>query len=404
MEVQQIYELVNAATKEAIGKEDLLAEDLSNIVEVGDEIQNLRKIENYTRSLVDHIGKTIFVNRPYSGAVPSILMDGWQYGSILEKIATQLPEATENESWELQDGQSYDPNIFYKPDVIAKFYNSKTTWEIPMSFAERQVRSAFDSATQVNALMSMLTNSIDSSATIKQEELIMRTINNFTADTFFSAFPNGGYGNSVGNARCVNLLKMFNDRYNPGESDTKLAAEDAVTDPDFARFAAYIMRLYVRRMQKMSVNFNIGKQPRFTPADRLHVVMLADFSEAADIFLQSNVYHNEMLKLPEADFVPYWQAQGNSTEAGSAGAYTFDNITGINVKTKNTGGNFVEPTGILAVMFDHEALGVCNIDRRVTTNYNPKAEFFSNWYKFEAQYFNDHNEQFVVFYVADETT
>ena len=131
--------------------------------------------------------------------------------------------------------------------------------------------------------------------------------------------------------------------------------------------------------------------------------MLADFSEAADIFLQSNVYHNEMLKLPEADFVPYWQAQGNGTEAGSAGAYTFGNITGINVKTKNTGGNFVTPTGILAGMFDHEALGVCNVDRRVTTNYNPKAEFFSNWYKFEAQYFNDHNEQFVVFYVADPT-
>lgn len=397
MEVRQIYELVNAATNEAIGKADLLAEDLSNIVEVGDEIANLRKIENYTRSLVDHIGKVIFVNRPYQGAVPSVLMDGWEYGSILEKIATQLPEATENESWELQDGQSYDPNIFYKPDVIAKFYNSKTTWEIPMSFAERQVRSAFNSATQVNALMSMLTGSIDNSATIKQEELVMRTINNFTADTFYNAFPSGGYGDAVGNARCVNLLLMYNNRYNKS-----LKAEDAVTDPDFARFAAYIMRLYVRRMQKMSVNFNIGGQPRFTPSNRLHAVMLADFSEAADIFLQSNVYHNEMVKLPEAEFIPYWQDQGKSA-AGSEKAYSFDNITGINVKTKNTGGNFVTPSGILAVMFDHEALGVCNVDRRVTTNYNPKAEFFSNWYKFEAQYFNDHNENFVVFYVADPT-
>lgn len=394
MDVAQIYQLANEATKEAIGKEDLLAEDLSNIVEVGEEILNQRKLENYTRSLVDHIGKVIFVNRPYTGGVPSVLKDGWQYGSILEKIATQLPEATENESWELQDGQSYDPNIFYRPDVIAKFYNSKTTWEIPMSFAERQVRSAFNTASQQNAFMSMLTTSIDNSATIKTEELIMRTINNFIADTFYDMSSAGSYG-GAGNARCVNLLKLFNDRYHPGGTGL-LAAEDAVTDKDFARFAAYILRLYVRRMQRMSVHFNIGGQPRFTTSDRMHVVMLADFVEAANIFLQSETFHNELVKLPDASFVPYWQGEG-----GAGHEYAFDQITGISVKTKNTNGTTVSPTGILAVMFDNDALGVCNVDRRVTTNYNPKAEFFSNWYKFESQYFNDHNENFVVFYVKD---
>lgn len=396
MEVAQIYQLANEATKEAIGRADLLAEDLSNIVEVGEEILNQRKLENYTRSLVDHIGKVIFVNRPYSGGIPSVLKDGWQYGSILEKIATQLPEATENESWELQDGQSYDPNIFYKPDVIAKFYNSKTTWEIPMSFAERQVRSAFSTASQQNAFMSMLTTSIDNSATIKTEELIMRTINNFIADTFYDMSSAGSYG-GAGNARCVNLLKLFNDRYHPGGTGL-LAAEDAVTDKDFARFAAYILRLYVRRMQRMSVHFNIGKQPRFTTSDRMHVVMLADFVEAANIFLQSETFHNELVKLPDASFVPYWQGEG-----GAGKEYAFDQITGISVKTKNTNGTTVSPTGILAVMFDNDALGVCNVDRRVTTNYNPKAEFYSNWYKFESQYFNDHNENFVVFYVKDAT-
>lgn len=396
MEVAQIYKLANEATIEAIGKGDLLAEDLSNIVEVGEEIMNQRKLENYTRALVDHIGKVIFVNRPYSGGVPTVLKDGWQYGSILEKIATQLPEATENESWELQDGQSYDPNIFYKPDVIAKFYNSKTTWEIPMSFAERQVRSAFSAASQQNAFMSMLTTSIGNSATIKTEELIMRTINNFIADTFYDMSSAGSYG-GAGNARCVNLLKLFNDRYHPGGTGL-LAAEDAVTDKDFARFAAYILRLYVRRMQRMSIHFNIGKQPRFTTSDRMHVVMLADFVEAANIFLQSETFHNELVKLPDASFVPYWQGEG-----GAGKEYAFDQITGISVKTKNTNGTTVSPTGILAVMFDNDALGVCNVDRRVTTNYNPKAEFYSNWYKFESQYFNDHNENFVVFYVKDAT-
>ena len=113
MEVKQIHELVNGATKEVLGEEAVVNEDLSNIVDIGTQIADSHNIDNYVRSLVNHIGKVIFVNRPYSGNVPSVLMDGWEYGSILEKITVDnLPEATENESWELQDGTSYDPNIF----------------------------------------------------------------------------------------------------------------------------------------------------------------------------------------------------------------------------------------------------------------------------------------------------
>ena len=385
MEVQQIYELVNNATAEAVGASDLLAEDLSNIVEVGKQIENARGVENFVRSLTDHIGRMIFVNRPYSASVPSVLRDGWEYGSILQKVASRMPEATENESWRLEDGETYDPNKFYGSDVFSLFYNNKNTWEIPLSIAEMQAKSAFNSAGQMNGFLSMLYTGVDNSATIKLDELVMRTINNFTAKTFADAFPSGTY-TGAGNRRCVNLLPRYNTRYSKS-----LTAEQAVTDPDFARFAAYVMRVTMRRMNKMSVHFNIGGEKRFTPKDKLHVVMLADFIEATSIYLQSDTFHNELVKLPEAESVAYWQGTGDD--------YGFDSITGINVKAAGME-SAVNPTGILAVMFDHEALGVLNPQRRVTTNYNPKAEFFNNWYKFESQYFNDLNENFVVFYVA----
>lgn len=390
MEVKQIYELVNAATTEALGEGTVLAEDLSNLVDIGDTIQNARGIENYVRSLVDHIGKVIFVNRPYAGSAPAVLRDGWEYGSILEKIHAQLPVATENESWELQDGESYDPNIFYKPNVAAKFFNSKTTWEIPMSFAERQAKSSFSNAGQMNGFLSMLYTSVENSATIKTSELIMRTINNFTADTVYNFTSGGGTYTNAGNTRCVNLLKMYNDTLPDADKITSAAA--AVQDKGFIRYAAYIMNLYKSRMTRMSSLFNIGGQPRFTPSDRLHIVMLSEFAQAADVFLQSEAFHNTFVELPKAETVPYWQ--------GSGTGYAFTDTSKIMVKTKTSGANTVTATGVLAVMFDREALGVCNQDRRVTTNYNPKAEFFSNWYKFDTSYFNDNNENFVVFYAA----
>lgn len=384
MERAQVYTLVNNATMEAVGKSVLLNEDLSNVVDVGNEIFNANAVDNYVRSLLNHIGKVVFVNRAYSGSAPSVLMDGWEYGSVLEKIRTELPEATENESWELQAGETYNQDIFYKPTVTAKFFNKRVTFEIPMSFAEKQVKESFSSATQLNSFVSMIYTAIDNSMTVKTDALIMRTITNMISETLYDAYE-GSAMTGDGGPRAVNLLYLYNQRFG-----ASLAAAAAITNPDFLKFAAMTMGVYVKRMAKISTIFNIGGTEKFTPADTLHVVMLADFKQAADVYLQSDTFHNEMTRLPGAEEVPYWQ--------GSGTGYAFSDITAI--KVKNASGNTVEASGILAVMFDRDALGVSNIDRRVTSHRNNRAEFFTNWYKFDAGYFNDTNENFVVFFVA----
>lgn len=384
MLVKQIYDIMNTVTSEILGESVIVAEDLSNIVDVGTAIFNASAIDNYVRSLVNHIGKVIFVNRPYSGNVPSVLMDGWEYGSILEKINTELPEASENESWELTDGASYDPNIFYKPTVEAKFFNKRVTFEIPMSFTERQVKESFSNAEQLNGFLSMLYNAIDKSMTVKVDALVMRTINNMIGETIISDYASTSLSSKSG-VKAVNLLYLYNQRYNQS-----LTAANAITDPYFIRFASYEMGVYTSRMSKISSLFNIGGKDRFTPTDLLHVVMLADFKKAANVFLQSDVFHDSFTELPNAELVPYWQGSGH--------AYGFNDVSKIKITTAS--GESVETSGILSVMFDRDALGVTNLDRRVTTNYNPKAEFYNNWYKFDAGYFNDTNENFVVFFVA----
>ena len=384
MEVAQVYALVNDSTREILGESTILAEDLSNVVDIGTEIFNANAVDNYVRSLVNHIGKVIFVNRVYSGSVPSVLMDGWEYGSVLEKITAELPEATENESWELEDRTSYDPNIFYQPKVSAKFFNKRVTFEIPMSFTEKQVKESFSNASQLNAFLSMLYNAVEKSLTVKIDSLIMRTINNMIGETLIDEYEDTSYSTDSG-VKAVNLLYLYNDKF-----DKEITAEEAITDPDFIRFAAYEMGVYMTRLSRISNLFNIGGKDRFTPADMLHVVMLADFKKAANVYLQSDVFHDNFTELPNAEVVPYWQGSGLD--------YGFESVSSINIKTSS--GEDVEASGILGVMFDRDALGVTNLDRRVTTNYNPKAEFYSNWYKFDAGYFNDTNENFVVFFVA----
>lgn len=386
MEVKQIYELMNTVTKEVLGKENLVVEDLSNVVDIGEEIINASAVDNYVRSLVDHIGKVVFVNRPYTGSVPSVLMDGWEYGSVCEKISADMPEATENESWKLEDGTSYDPNIFYQPKVSAKFFNKRVTFEVPMSFTEKQVKESFSNAAQLNGFISMIYNEIDKSMTVKIDSLVMRTIANMIGTTVYSDYQATSQSEKSG-VKSVNLLKLYKDK-NASASD--MTPAQAIINPDFIRFASYMMGLYEKRLAKISTLFNVGGKARFTPSDMLHVVLLSDFASSAGAYLQSDTFHNEFVALPKAEIVPYWQGSGKN--------YDFSDTSQINIKMPDS--NTIKVSGILGVMFDRDALGVCNKDRRVTTNYNAKGEFWNQWAKFDCEYFNDNNENFVVFFVA----
>lgn len=380
---------MNSVSQEVLGKTDLVKEDLTGIVDMGTEVFNQNAIDNYVKSLVNHIGKVVFVNRPYSGKVPSVLMDAWEFGSVMEKISADIPQAEENDSWNLTDGTEYKQDVFHKPTVTAKFFNSKVTFEVPVSITERQVKESFSNAAQLNGFLSMIYNAVDKSMTIKTDALIMRTINNMIAETLDAdktAFGGDSVDySSASTVRCVNLLKLYNTA-----KGAKLTAATAILDPDFIRFAAYQMGLYADRLGSISTLFNVGGKERFTPKDALHTVLLSDFAKAAQAYLYADTYHNEQVLLPKAETVPSWQATGKD--------YAFANVSKIDVKSAS--GASISIGGVLGVMFDRDALGVTNSDKRVTTNYNAKAEFFNNYYKFDAAYFNDTNENFVVFFIA----
>ena len=391
MKVTQLFELVNMATKETLGTETVVNEDLSNIVDIGKEIINTDNVDNFVKKLVNHIGKVVFVNRAYQGGVPSVFMDSWEFGSILEKISADLPQATENETWELENGKDYSPDVFYKPSVSAKFFNSLVTFEIPLSFTEKQAKESFSSKEQLNGFISMLQTSVENAITIKYDSLIMRTINNMIAETLahdLDADKDGVLNFTNGTLRAVNLMEGFNaNRTAPN----KVTVANAFSNADFIKYATYQIGLVSERMARMSTLFNVGGKERFTPKDYQRIVMLSDFLASSEIYLLADTQNADKAKLPQnIDTVPYWQGSGKT--------YDYNDVSRINVKTAS--GQTVNVTGVIGCIFDKDALGVTNLDRRVTTNYNPKAEFYTNFYKFDAGFFNDLNENFVVFYIA----
>ena len=381
MKVTQLKDIVNSATSEVLGKTDVVNDDLSNLVDVGNEIFDTDNVDNYVKKLIDRIGQVIFVNRLYAGGVPSVLMDSWEYGSVVEKISADMPEADENDSWNLQDGQTYSQDTFYQPKVSAKFFNSKVTFDVKLSFTTEQVKESFSNVNELNGFISMLETGVKNSMTVKLDGLIMRTINNMTGQIL----------NNANGMQKVNLLTEYN-----AVSGQTLTANKALMDKDFLKFASLTIKKYQARITKMSTLFNAGGKARFTTTDNLHTVLLSDFADSAEVYLLSDTYHNDTVSLPNHETVPYWQGSGKS--------YAFDDISKIDVKIDagNKTPKQVTQTGILGVMFDTNALGVSNLNQRTTTSYNARAEFYTNYYKMDAGYFNDLNENFVVFYIADQ--
>lgn len=404
MKVTQLYTLINNVTKEILGETAVVNEDLSNVVDIGKAVFDATSVDNYVKKLINHIGKVVFQNRAYAGGVPSVLMDSWEFGSVLQKVSMALPEATENESWNLVDGQEYKQDVFTAPKVEAKFYNSKVTFEIPMSFTELQVKESFSSAEQLNGFVSMITVGVENSMTVKLDALIMRAINNMTGETLVSGIGSGTAGAKTldftkTSGRAVNLLKLYNDQ---AAASDKVTVANALTNYHFIKFATYTMGIYADRMTKISKLFNIGGKERFTPADMRRCVLLSDFAKASVTYLQADIQSPDMVALPKHDAVPYWQGSGTDYALSSIGIIDVKTASGETVKVPAEGaGTGKKNAAILGVMFDRDAVGVANLDRRTTTAYNAKAEFYNNWYKMDAGYYNDLNENFVVFFIGE---
>ena len=404
MKVTQLYALINSVTREILGETAVVNEDLTNVVDIGKAIFDQTSVDNYVKKLVNHIGKVVFVNRAYAGGVPSVLMDSWEFGSVLQKVSMAMPGATENESWKLVDGQEYKQDVFTAPKIEAKFFNSKVTFEIPMSFTELQVKESFSSREQLNGFISMITTGVENSMTVKLDALIMRAINNMSGETLVAGIGSGAAGSvaldfSKTSGRAVNLLKLYNAQAAVAD---KVTVATAMTNAKFIKFVTYTLGVYADRMSKVSALFNVGGKERFTPADMRRCVLLSDFAKAAVTFMQADIQSPEMVSLPAHDAVPYWQGSGADYGLDSIGKIDIKTAGGETVKVPFEGvGAGKKNAAILGVMFDRDAVGVSNLDRRTTTAYNAKAEFYNNWYKMDAGYYNDLNENFIVFFIGE---
>lgn len=386
---KQIAELVNLTTKEVLGETAApMLEDLSNVVDFGITLQNSDVENKFLTNFVDRIGRVVMYDRVYKSSTNlGIYKDNLEYGTILQRMMIdELPEAVENETYELTDGASVDPYVVNLPKASAKYYDKRNTWEIDMTILDRQYRSAFTSATSLAAFVAMVFNAVENSRTLKIETLQKAILRTAIATTLKNDIPTGAYA-TTSTIKAVNLLKLYNDEANAGAD---LTIAEALISRDFLKFASKTINEYVRAMKDMSTLYNIQEAARFTKEDKMHLTVLGKFADAAQFYLEADTWHNNLVALPGYGTIDNWQATGKDR--------SFANLSKINVK--NADGDTVEAGGIVGVIYDDGGMGVTCENYRVLSQRNEKGEYTNYFWKadFASVCFKDMN--LVVFFMA----
>ena len=374
--VEQIYTLVNETAKESMGENAITVKDVSSLIALGDSVlSSASDTENFLNTLVDRIARTVFSVRRYETDTEGMVRHPYEFGCIVQKIYVDMPEAKQNNSWEIGK-EGYTP-VFapvIKPTAKQKLFKGITTWEVDVTIPDYMLRTAFLNETSMATFIDAIFTAMDNMITLALENNANLTRASFIARKLKGGKPCGA----------INLLHEYNTL-----TSASLTVESAMMNAEFLAWASRAINLWVKRMSKMSVLFNEEGYKRHTPKDKIVVNLLQDFTSACDTFLGANTFHDELVKLPMYDSVAYWQGAGES--------FDFNDTSAINIKIDES--KTIAKKGIIGVIYDYEAMGVTLNERRSTSERNNHDEYTNYYNKANIGYFNDMSENGIVFYL-----
>ena len=384
MKINQVAEILNTINQEFTGEAEIpeVAEDLSNIVDVGKALTAGNNdltdfFEAYGKKLIDKVGRVVIVDRTYRSTAPDIERDSWAYGSIMEKIRVSVDELADDTTWSLTKGDTPEQFEYNPATLSAKYFNDYDVFMTQISIPTKTLQSAFDSVSAMNRLISAITNRIEMKLTISKDNLIRRTINNLIAE-------------KIAGQKQINLLAHYNETVT-----TPITADKALYDPNFLRFAIFEIFKYKKMLNGASVLFGDEEYINFTPDDRMKMILLDIFTKSAEVFMESDTYHNDLVSLGDNyQTVPFWQGCGTDMD------FPFETLSKINVKTASDG-TVVSTDGIVGVIFDIDAAAVCMEDNEVTSSFAANGRFYNYFYYCNARYMNDLAENVIVFTIED---
>lgn len=377
--IKKIDTIVNSLAMQALGSAVVGID--ATFVSIGETVLSTENNkEAFFNVLANRCYDTVIAMRDYNQKNANLDKHPTEYGSILQKLYVDLPEAKENTSWNDINTAASNPYEKFPSMVKQKFFTKVSVWEYDVSIPDIQLKTAFLNEEAMGAFITGIFTAMYNSMALSYENT-----GNICRARLIAEKSKMGNGNGY-----INVLHLYNT-----ETNKSLTVANCLHDADFLRYLAMTIDLYTGRVGNMSKLFNDKSIARHTPKEFLHLDVHSEVAKRMQYFLQSNTYHENLVKLPLYNEVDYWQGTGET--------YAFADTGKVMVALdESTPEVFTTVSNVVAVMYDDMSIGTTIDNRRTKTARNERDEFTNYFAKAEMGYFNDLMENGIVFYLAEE--
>ena len=388
--IKQISQIVNDAFKDAMAGNSAVTEaDTSTLVSMGNTIDKFDAYDQFYKALVNRIVKTVYFIRKYEPSKRSVLRDEHEYGAFVQKVYYKMPDAVNDPAYAVTtDAQSYAQQSPYDVETVvaveSAIYGGQGVWSIEIIRPVVQLKQAFTSDSAMQSFINGIYMTVDNRMAKDIEDVENLAVSTAIADAYQS-----------GNSR--NLLK----EYNTAHTDGTLTVAQALESLDFLKFASKEINQTIKFMGKLSTAYNAKGYETFTSRDNMVVEVLTHFASAANFYLQSDTYHNNLTSLPRYEEVTFWQGQDKNQSFDVSSAINVKNDGLVSEEPSNPTG-VVSAKGIIAFIHDVENVACYFGERRTWEMYNPRSEVMIHGEKARKGYAVDGHANAVVFYLAEE--
>ena len=381
----QIKDIVNTAYNQMTGKTEISQPlDLTEFTDKG-SISLADNRDAFTGALISVCTKNWFTDTSYRSEYNDIFYEDYQrFGAIIQAISIESPQAVDNSAW--QNFKSGETKVgqytVYIPVVDTKYYTKSTSWAIPLTISWEQFDTAFRDEEGLSEFVSYILLSVDNALVQHMEDMNAENRNNFIAEKI-------AYSKKV-DAKGVHVIDLVKEYATAKALTGNYTVAQALNDREFLTFASMKMSQYLKYFKKQTSLFNTEQKVRFTPQERLACQILTYFEDAMTNIGYANTFHDDYIKLPLHESVPWWQ---------SAGDLSFADVSAIHIK--NGESTNVETNGVVGLICDKWAI-VHTIRSNRVASQNFAIENLTHYeYQHRDSYINNLTMNAVVFVMND---
>lgn len=355
MELIQISTLLNEAiVPNMLGEDTTIAEDLSNVVELGTAIDDLTgdEVENFAKNLLVGVARNVFDTRKYRSETYGLMNDSREYGGVIQRVKAKLLDTVDSHIWTLENGVDYFDGKYHGIDTDVKVYSKDSAFKIPNSIPSEMFKQYFTSADGVRSFISLIENTVDNTLTLNLNGLARTTLQQLAT--------------TIADTRSINLLAIYN--HNAG---TTLTADEALHNASFLRWSAQQIVRLRNLTRDYNEKYNDGTIPTFTPSEDLRVTLLDEFASALMFNMESDTFHNDLVSVGEYNTINFWQ--NSSSDLLPSLSETAE------IKTVVGEGEPTTITNVVGMIYDRYTAGLTARLSKVTATYIG-SEDFTNYY------------------------